>query len=235
MLWYKFTSICKYLSFFTPPLVGVVEYYDERVCLCVCLHNHISGTTDLIFTKFFVHVTYVCGLGLLWRRSLPCWTSYFEGSFTSWLLYWPCLTVSTKEQSGVFLVLFFKKIINAVVTACAFGALTLFVGRQEEHPACNNWVMRCWCGYLSGARCRLFAYGPADATAIPKPRHLLPHLNPDWFYFSGTVLPRLSWKRVREMGSVTAVVVVVTAYAPSDLPGTTPMVNAASICFIPAL
>ena len=26
-------------------------------------------------------------------------------------------------------------------------------------------VMRCWCGYLFGARCRLFPYGPADATA----------------------------------------------------------------------
>jgi len=25
----------------------------------------------------------------------------------------------------------------------------------------------CWRGYLSGARCRLFAYGPADATASP--------------------------------------------------------------------
>jgi len=25
----------------------------------------------------------------------------------------------------------------------------------------------------------LFAYGPADATAIPKPHHLLPHLNRD--------------------------------------------------------
>ena len=47
-------------------------------------------------------------------------------------------------------------------------------------------VMRCWCGYLSGARCRLFAYGPADATTIPKPHHLLPHLNPDWFFLSGT-------------------------------------------------
>ena len=29
------------------------------------------------------------------------------------------------------------------------------------------WVMRCWRGYLSGARCRWFACGPADATAIP--------------------------------------------------------------------
>ena len=83
----------------------------------------------------------------------------------------------------------------------AFSALTLLVGRQEELPACKNWVMRCWCGYLSGARCRLFAYGPTDATAIPKPHHLLPHLNPDWSYLSGTGLPRLSLKRGHWTGS----------------------------------
>ena len=41
----------------------------------------------------------------------------------------------------------------------AFSALTLLVGCQEEHPVCKN--------YLSGTRCRLFAYGLADATAIP--------------------------------------------------------------------
>jgi len=31
---------------------------------------------------------------------------------------------------------------------------------------------------------------------IPKPHHLLPHLNPGWFYLSGTSigLSRLSWK-----------------------------------------
>ena len=46
----------------------------------------------------------------------------------------------------------------------AFSALTLLVGRQEEHPTCKKRVVRCWHGYLSGARCRL-AYGPADATA----------------------------------------------------------------------
>jgi len=43
----------------------------------------------------------------------------------------------------------------------AFSALTLLVGRQEGHPAR---VVVCWCGCLSGARCRL-AYGPADVTA----------------------------------------------------------------------
>jgi len=71
----------------------------------------------------------------------------------------------------------------------AFSALTLLVGRQKEHPTCKNWVMRCWYGYLSAERCRLFAYGPADATAVPKPHHLLPHFNPDCFYLSGPCLP----------------------------------------------
>jgi len=31
---------------------------------------------------------------------------------------------------------------------------------QEEHPACKNWVVGCWRGYLSAARCRL-AYWPS--------------------------------------------------------------------------
>jgi len=73
-----------------------------------------------------------------------------------------------------------------------YSALTLLVGRQEEHPACKHRVMRCCCGYLSGTTCRLFAYGPADATAIPEPQHLLPDLNPAWVYLSGTGLPWLS-------------------------------------------
>jgi len=51
-----------------------------------------------------------------------------------------------------------------VITAFAFSALTLLVGRQEEHPACKKTVVGCWQDYLSAARCRL-AYGPADAIA----------------------------------------------------------------------
>jgi len=61
----------------------------------------------------------------------------------------------------------------------------------------STFYVFCWCGYLSGARFRLFAYDPADVTAVPKSHHLLPHLNPDWFYLSGTGLPGLSWKRGR--------------------------------------
>ena len=35
-----------------------------------------------------------------------------------------------------------------------FSALTLLAGCQEEHPACKNSVLRCWCGCLErGADC----------------------------------------------------------------------------------
>ena len=62
----------------------------------------------------------------------------------------------------------------------AFGALTLLVWRQEGHPVCKNWVVRCWHGYLSGARYKWFAYGPADATATPS--SIAPE-NLEWFTF----------------------------------------------------
>jgi len=55
------------------------------------------------------------------------------------------------------------------VVEIAFSALTLLVGSQEGHPACKKWVMKYWCGYLFEARCRSFAYGPADATASQNP------------------------------------------------------------------
>ena len=74
--------------------------------------------------------------------------------------------------------------VPSVLWHCWFGI------RKSIRPV-KNWVMKCWCGYLTGVRCRLFAYGPANATAF----HLLPHSNPDWFYLSDTSLPRLSWKR----------------------------------------
>jgi len=76
----------------------------------------------------------------------------------------------------------------------AFSAFTLLFGRLEEHPACKKWAMRCWHGYLSGARCRWLAYGPADATATTPSRASLKFrvVLPFWCW-----LTRLSCKRGR--------------------------------------
>ena len=50
-----------------------------------------------------------------------------------------------------------QKNMPSVLWRCWLG------GRKGIRPV-KNWVVGCWHGYLSGARCRL-AYGPADATA----------------------------------------------------------------------
>jgi len=42
-----------------------------------------------------------------------------------------------------------------------------WLGVRNSIRPVKNWVMRCWHGYLPGARCKWFAYGSADTTAIP--------------------------------------------------------------------
>jgi len=79
-------------------------------------------------------------------------------------------------------------------------------GRKGIRPA-KNWVARYWHGYLSGARCKWFAYGPADATATPSS---LAPLKSRMVYLSGAGLPRLSWKKAIKQTDV--VVVVVSTY-----------------------
>jgi len=51
---------------------------------------------------------------------------------------------------------------------CAFSALTLLVVRQEEHSACKN-LSDVLVGLTVWSEYRLFAGGPADATASPNP------------------------------------------------------------------
>ena len=75
---------------------------------------------------------------------------------------------------------------------CAFSALMLLAEWQEWHPACKNWVVRNWHGYLSGARCKWFAYGSADATTTPSS---LAPVKSRMVYLSGAGLPSLPWKK----------------------------------------
>jgi len=123
-----------------------------------------------------------------------------------------CRCIIIMEICGVFFicaVLRTKTLsitMQVLSTSCSVLSLFLIVTvlwhcwlgvRKSIWSVKTEWWGVCWCGYLSGARCRWFAYGPADATAIPKPHRLLPHLNPGWFYLSGTGLSRLSWKTGR--------------------------------------
>ena len=55
-------------------------------------------------------------------------------------------------------------------------------------------VVRYWHGYLSGARCKWFAYGPADATATPSSHALV---KSRMVHLTGAGSPRLFWKRGR--------------------------------------
>ena len=83
------------------------------------------------------------------------------------------------------------------LTDIGFSALTTMVRHQEEHPVCKNWVIRCWSGYLSAARCKWFAYCPADATDTSSS---LASLKSRLVTLSGPGLPRFSRKRGCKMG-----------------------------------
>jgi len=80
-----------------------------------------------------------------------------------------------------WLILFFK---SSVLWHCWLG------GRKGiRHVKLSREVLR---SYLSGARCKWFAYGPCDATATPSS---LAPVKSRMVYLSGASLPRLSWKR----------------------------------------
>jgi len=80
--------------------------------------------------------------------------------------------------------------LHCVLFHVAFSALMMLGGCQEGHPACKIWVVRYWYSYLSGVRCKWFAYGPADANTTSSS---LASLKSRMVYLSGAGLPRLSW------------------------------------------
>jgi len=76
----------------------------------------------------------------------------------------------------------------------SFNALTLLVGIRK-----SIWLVKLsdevlvWLSVWNEVQ--IVCLWSSCCHCIPKPHHFLPHLNPDWFYLSGTGLHRLSWKR----------------------------------------
>jgi len=119
------------------------------------------------------------------KRGCVCVSLEYLSNFLG-CLYW--LVVFNGNWTSVSHVAkdhFFK---HWVVASVFFPSVLLrcWLGSRKGIRPVKNWVVRCWRGYLSGAKCRL-AYGPADAIAT---RCLLLQQNPGWFYLSGTGWPR---------------------------------------------
>ena len=76
-----------------------------------------------------------------------------------WLL-WEVIAVVSCVNSDCFWCHCTPLLVPSVLWRC------WFVIRKGIRPA-ENWVMRYWHGYLSGATCKWFAYGPSDATVTP--------------------------------------------------------------------
>jgi len=106
------------------------------------------------------------------------------------------LFVAFNVVVGLFLKLLCDTYINNVMfTLClqclclqCFDTIGWVAGRASGQQ--KTWVVGCWCGYLSGARCR-YAYGPDDATAIHSVLLQLIHIGFTFLvYVSGTDSPR---------------------------------------------
>jgi len=153
---------------------------DQFVMLCVTYFLQLSGVVNVILLSVWCISAAV--------MDQCCWVS---------LRLW--LYVLNKILSLWNKILWAQK--NFVLIT-----RSLLVGRQEGHPACKSWVVRYWRGYLSGARCKLFASGPADVTdtlsSLAPVKSIMVYR-----YLSGAGLPRLSWKKGHEMDVVVLVAI----------------------------
>jgi len=76
----------------------------------------------------------------------------------------------------------------------AFSALTLLVVQQEDHLAFKKLSDEGMVICLQGGGNELHMVQLIQLMPLP-PHHRLLHYNPEWFCFTGSGLPRLSWKQ----------------------------------------
>ena len=113
----------------------------KRVCVCVCVFCDQDGAVGRV-TRVSV------------RQCVQSLAFELDGRRTLWPRYLACWFILT--LSGLFT--------NVKVTDVPSVLWRCWLGGRKSIWPVKNWVVGCWRGYLSGARCRL-AHGPADATA----------------------------------------------------------------------
>ena len=165
----------------------------DRMCRLLCAECTKLLAFILSVILFWMRKVWLHQLCLIIHLSLRtkyAETDWFERSGYIWpmqccVLRWP-LTWCGLHQ-------------NNATQYCAVLCLQCFDtvawARQEEHPTCKKLsdVVALWLPVWSYVQ--IVCIRSSWCHCIPKPRHLLPHLNPDWVYLSGSGLARLFWKR----------------------------------------
>ena len=108
---------------------------------------------------------------------------------SDWVNFHLVFTCHLVTHHCSFTVIICNGFLPSVLWRCWFGV------RKSIRPV-KNCVVRCWRGYLSAARCKWFAYGPADATAI------LSSLASEWLTFLVPAYPRCPGKETVKRVSV---------------------------------
>jgi len=122
-----------------------------------CISKHLPWASTIGCWNTTNHVISISGLAVKCPQCDKGTLTEMAG--TCGLSRWWWVDQMLYNDGGIFIYFLF------ILLDIAFSALTLLAGHQEQHPYWTNWVMRCWSGYLSGARCKWFRYVPADATA----------------------------------------------------------------------
>ena len=106
----------------------------SQVC-CLSSVKALRGTQCIDFSQQNLPsvLSLLDPLTKCWRKMWNLWHKYIH--------YDKIQTWTQTPVVNTFYLIF----IVIVVVQVAFSALTLSVGRKGEHPACKNWVMRCWC------------------------------------------------------------------------------------------
>ena len=122
-------------------------------------------------------------------------------------------TVSASSTTRTLSVMSAARYGNCYCCRCHLSVITTTLSSCSVcllHTQLHSLLWHCWLGISKsmpvkieqwGVGMAIFLERDADCLwssrchCIPKPHHLLPHLNPEWFYLSGTDLHRLSWKR----------------------------------------
>ena len=92
-----------------------------------------------------------------------------NSAFVTWRMYGIVRILQRAQvlnpsiQAHKFLVAHVSRPYIRTGALCLVSRILVFSLMKIIWPV-KNWIMSCWCNYLSGAKCKWLAYGPADVT-----------------------------------------------------------------------